>query len=82
MQRTKAQDAREITRLKKELATMRQVLKSFVAEIDSLNRLNEQLMDENADLRQQRWRRAQLITIFLLSENSEQGKRFRSTKKW
>ncbi|MBQ9284828.1 MAG: hypothetical protein IJ209_00875 [Bacteroidaceae bacterium] len=53
LQRTKANDAAEITRLKKELATMRQVLKSFVAEIDSLNRLNTQLKGENEDLRQQ-----------------------------
>ena len=53
LQRTKANDAAEITRLKKELATMRQVLKSFVAEIDSLNRLNTQLNAENEDLRQQ-----------------------------
>jgi len=53
LQRTKANDAAEITRLKKELATMRQVLKSFVAEIDSLNRLNQRLENENQDLRQQ-----------------------------
>ena len=53
LQRTKANDAAEITRLKKELATMREVLKSFVAEIDSLNRLNTQLKGENEDLRQQ-----------------------------
>lgn len=69
LQRTKAQDAREITRLKKELATMRQVLKSFVAEIDSLNRLNEQLMDENADLRQQREVQQQQISS--LAEEKE-----------
>ena len=53
LRRTKNNDAAEITRLKKELATMREVLKSFVAEIDSLNRLNTQLMGENEDLRQQ-----------------------------
>ena len=53
LRRTKNNDAAEITRLKKELATMRQVLKSFVAEIDSLNRLNTQLMGENENLRQQ-----------------------------
>lgn len=52
LQRTKANDAAEITRLKKELATMRQVLKSFVAEIDSLNRLNTALATENEGLRQ------------------------------
>ncbi len=53
LRRTKSNDAAEIARLKKELATMRKVLKSFVAEIDSLNRLNTQLNAENADLRQQ-----------------------------
>ena len=53
LRRTKSNDAAEITRLKKELATMRQVLKSFVAEIDSLNRLNTQLTNENENLRQQ-----------------------------
>lgn len=53
LRRTKNNDAAEITRLKKELATMREVLKSFVAEIDSLNRLNTQLMGENESLRQQ-----------------------------
>ena len=69
LQRTKAQDAAEITRLKKELASMRQVLKSFVAEIDSLNRLNEQLTSENADLKQQRAVQQQQISS--LSEEKE-----------
>ena len=54
LEQTKASDAAEIARLRRELATMREVLKSFVAEIDSLNRLNTQLTAENADLRQQR----------------------------
>ncbi len=53
LRRTKSNDAAEITRLKKELATMREVLKTFVAEIDSLNRLNTQLTNENENLRQQ-----------------------------
>lgn len=43
----KANDAREITRLKKELATCRAVIRSYVLEIDSLNRLNQNLMEEN-----------------------------------
>ena len=62
LQRTKANDAAEITRLKKELATMRQVLKSFVAEIDSLNRLNQRLETENQDLRQQQAEQQQQIS--------------------
>lgn len=62
LRRTKNNDAAEIARLKKELATMREVLKSFVAEIDSLNRLNTQLMGENEDLRQQQAVQAQQIS--------------------
>ena len=69
LQRTKANDAAEITRLKKELAQMRVVLKSFVAEIDSLNRLNTQLMGENEDLRQQQAQQRQQINT--LSEEKE-----------
>jgi hypothetical protein len=48
---------------------MREVLKSFVAEIDSLNRLNEQLSNENADLRQQQAEQAMQISA--LSEEKE-----------
>lgn len=62
LRRTKNNDAAEIARLKKELATMRQVLKSFVAEIDSLNRLNTQLMGENENLRQQQAQQQQQIS--------------------
>ena len=47
LKRTKSNDAREISRLKKELATVRAVLRSYVLEIDSLNRLNQNLTDEN-----------------------------------
>lgn len=44
---TKANNAREIARLKKELATVRAVLRNYVIEIDSLNRLNQNLTEEN-----------------------------------
>lgn len=47
LRQTKATDAAEITRLKKELKTVRAVLKSYVVQIDSLNRLNEELQKEN-----------------------------------
>lgn len=69
LRRTKNNDAAEIARLKKELATMREVLKSFVAEIDSLNRLNTQLMGENENLRQQQVQQQQQIST--LSEEKE-----------
>ena len=47
LQQVKASDAAEITRLKKELATCRAVIRSYVLEIDSLNRLNQNLQAEN-----------------------------------
>jgi hypothetical protein len=51
LRKTKAEDAAEITRLKRELATVRAVLRSYVLQIDSLNRLNAELMDENSRVR-------------------------------
>ena len=53
LQQVKANDAREITRLKKELATVRAVLRSYVIEIDSLNRLNQNLQEENTRVKAQ-----------------------------
>ena len=53
LQETKSSDAREITRLKKELATVRAVLRSYVMEIDSLNRLNQNLVAENSRVKGQ-----------------------------
>jgi len=53
LKRVKANDAREITRLKKELATVRAVLRSYVIEIDSLNRLNQNLVEENTRVKAQ-----------------------------
>ncbi|MBE6303649.1 MAG: hypothetical protein E7089_06905 [Bacteroidales bacterium] len=47
LRQTKATDAAEIMRLKKELATVRAVLRSYVVQIDSLNRANEILQKEN-----------------------------------
>ncbi len=53
LQQVKASDAREIARLKKELATVRAVLRSYVLEIDSLNRLNQNLTEENTRVKAQ-----------------------------
>ena len=47
----KSTNAREITRLKRELATVRAVLRSYVIQIDSLNRLNENLKAENTRMK-------------------------------
>ena len=53
LRETKSNDAREIARLKKELATVRAVLRSYVIEIDSLNRLNHNLTEENTRIKGQ-----------------------------
>jgi len=53
LKNVKATDAREITRLKKELATCRAVIRSYVLEIDSLNRLNQNLTEENTRVKGQ-----------------------------
>lgn len=51
LRQTKAQDARKITALKKELETVRGVLRYYVAQVDSLNRVNEALVAENKQIR-------------------------------
>lgn len=53
LRNVKASDAREIARLKKELATCRAVIRSYVLEIDSLNRLNQNLTAENTRVKGQ-----------------------------
>ncbi len=53
LREVKATDAAEITRLKKELATCRAVIRSYVLEIDSLNRLNQTLQKENTQVKAQ-----------------------------
>lgn len=53
LRHTKSTDAREIARLKRELATVRAVLRSYVIEIDSLNRLNQNLTAENTRIKGQ-----------------------------
>jgi len=51
LRKTKAEDAAAITRLKKELATVRAVMRGYVLQIDSLDRMNRALMTENDRVR-------------------------------
>ncbi len=53
LKNVKAADAREITRLKKELATVREVLRSYIRQVDSLNQVNQSLMAENNRVKDQ-----------------------------
>ena len=50
---TKVTNARRIAELKKELATVRQVMVSYVHQIDSLDRTNKRLVKENQQVKQQ-----------------------------
>lgn len=50
---TKATNARRIAELKKELATVREVMVSYVHQIDSLNQTNQRLTAENKQVREQ-----------------------------
>ncbi len=46
----KATDKAEISRLTNELASLRKILKSYIAQIDSLNRANEKLTKEKEEI--------------------------------
>ena len=50
---TKASNARKIAELKKELATVRAVMRDYVRQIDSLNATNARLTEENIQVRQE-----------------------------
>ena len=50
---TKATNARRIAELKKELSTVREVMVSYVHQIDSLNQTNKRLTAENRQVREQ-----------------------------
>ena len=50
---TKVTNARRIAELKQELATVRQIMVSYVHQIDSLDRTNKQLVAENQQVKKQ-----------------------------
>ena len=51
LRQVKTSNAAEIMRLKKELKTVRAVLRSYVMQIDSLDRLNKVLVQENTEVK-------------------------------
>ncbi|MBQ9603667.1 MAG: hypothetical protein IJR42_07695 [Paludibacteraceae bacterium] len=53
LRQTKASNARRIAELKKELATVRAVMKDYVRQIDSLNATNQRLTAENIQVRRE-----------------------------
>lgn len=69
LKQTKATDAAEITRLKKELKTVRAVMRSYVMQIDSLNRINAKLTKENKRVKAKMQEATETITT--LNEEKE-----------
>ena len=53
LKQVKSTDAAEISRLRRELDTLRKILKSYVIQIDSLNRANQALRTENRAQREE-----------------------------
>lgn len=70
LQAVKRSDAAEIMRLKKELKTVREVMRNYVMQIDSLGRLNKQLGDENRKLKRRNEEVVSQVTT--LTEEKEQ----------
>lgn len=52
LRQTKASNARRIAELKRELASVREVMKDYIRQIDSLNATNARLTEENLQLTQ------------------------------
>ncbi|MBQ7631607.1 MAG: hypothetical protein IJS82_02485 [Paludibacteraceae bacterium] len=53
LRQTKVTSARRIAELKKELATVREVMKDYVRQVDSLNATNARLTKENIQMREE-----------------------------
>lgn len=71
LRQTKASNTAEITRLKKELATVRAVLRTYIVQIDSLNQVNQQLASENVKVREQYHEATRTISV--LTEAKEKA---------
>jgi regulator of replication initiation timing len=59
----------EIKKYKDEATTLRGIMRSFVAQIDSLNQRNKQLMDENVSVKQQ------VVEVKTVNQQLEQEKK-------
>ena len=66
----KSTNAKEIARLKKELATLRKIMRNYVIQIDSLNRANEQLRVERNEA-VNKYRQASTTAASLKRENEK-----------
>ena len=78
----KVTNARRIAELKEELASVRKVTKYYIAQVDSLNRVNEVLKKENIEVREQMSIATKTIdTLMLQKDKLSQTVRIASKKK-
>lgn len=66
----KSTNAKEIARLKKEIATLRKIMRNYVVQIDSLNRANEQLKVEKHEA-EKKYRQASSTAANLKKEKEQ-----------
>lgn len=74
LERTKATDAAEIKRLKAEITSLRAVLQSYIMQVDSLNRLNQSLSEENTQIKTQMAEQSTQITSLSTERNELKDK--------
>jgi hypothetical protein len=70
----KSTNVRRINELKKELETLRKIMRNYVIQIDSLNALNQQLKDENRQVTQ-KYRQASSQAARLSKEKEQLSER-------
>ena len=84
LRQVKTSNAAEIMRLKKELKTVRAVLRTYVIQIDSLNKLNQALAEENQEVKQ-KYTQAQLdargISVEPRNKRGKTAKKVKDVKK-
>ena len=74
LRQTKATNAAEITRLKKELTTVRSVMRTYVRQIDSLDQINKQLAKENTRVKQQYQEQTKVVEKLTIDKEKAEEK--------
>ena len=81
LRQVKSSNAAEIMRLKKELKTVRAVLRTYVIQIDSLNRLNAELTKENQEVKNKYSAATAQISTLSKEKKSPMNKRGKTARK-
>lgn len=74
LRQTKATNAAEITRLKRELTTVRTVMRTYVRQIDSLDQINKQLAKENTRVKQQYQEQTKVVEKLTIDKEKAEEK--------